>query len=578
MYKANKRHLQPLLISNVNDLPEKHRKRLEQSWAGVFYQETFSRIPEDMFRVLYAEMPSRPNVPVNVLVSLELLKAQFGWSDEELYDHFVFDVQVRYGLGLRDLKEGDFEIRTLYYFRRHLADHYLKTGENLLQKAFEQMSDQQAMAHKVNLKVQRMDSTQIMSNIVDASRLQLLVEVIQRLARVLSATEQEYYAELLAPYVEKSAHQFIYPVKGKEAWEVRLAEIGQVMYRLVTELGAAYEQEPVYQVFQRIFEDNYRVEAQTVQALDNKEIPSGCLQSVDDLEATYRKKGPKGFKGYVANLSESCTPGNDLQLITQVQVAPNNQDDADLLAESMAELKARTEVETLYVDGAYGSPEVDQAAIEQKVEIVQTGIRGKVPDPEKFSLADCDIQQNEKGKPLLMTCPAGQTVTVEPGRSTGYTVHFDPEKCCTCPFFHNRCRAQAGKKDPRPKLNFTQQEVNWARRRKRHQAFKLEKGNPRAAVEATIRSLKHPFPNGKLPVRGLFRITCVLIASAAMINLRRIHRYLCVQDQPEATKKGKRSAQKAAADPAAVSFEAIFQACLEAILPLPTFLCSCFGF
>ncbi len=47
MYKANKKHLQPLLISNV-------------------------------------------------------------------YDHFSFDLQVRYALGLRDLKEGDFEIRTLW--------------------------------------------------------------------------------------------------------------------------------------------------------------------------------------------------------------------------------------------------------------------------------------------------------------------------------------------------------------------------------------------------------------------------------------------------------------------------------
>ena len=57
MYRANKKHLQPLLISNINDLPEKHRRRLEQSWAGVFYRETFCRIPEDLFRVVYAEYP-----------------------------------------------------------------------------------------------------------------------------------------------------------------------------------------------------------------------------------------------------------------------------------------------------------------------------------------------------------------------------------------------------------------------------------------------------------------------------------------------------------------------------------------
>lgn len=579
MYKANKKHLQPLLISTVNDLPEKHRQRLEQSWAGTFYKEIFSCIPEDLFQVLYSDLPSRPNVPVNVLIGLDLLKAHFGWSDEEMYDHFMFDVQVRYALGYHSLKEGDFELRTLYYFRRYVANHFLKTGENLLQKVFEQMTDQQALAHKVDLRVQRMDSTQIMSNIVDASRLQLLVEAIQRLERVLSAAEREHYAELLAPYVEKRPHQFIYPVKGKEAWNARMAEIGQVMYRLVTELALIYEQEPIFQVFKRIFEDNYRVEEQTVWALDNAEIPSGCLQSVDDLEATYRKKGPKGFKGYVASLSESCTPGNDLQLITQLQVAPNNQEDADLLAESLSDLKARTGLESLYVDAGYGNPEVDEACIDQKVELAQTGIRGNAPDPEKLNLSNFEIEQDERGKPIQMTCPGGQTVTVEPGRSTGYIVHFDPEKCHNCSFFQeDRCRAKGGKKDPRPKLSFTQQEVNWARRRRRHEAFKKEEGNPRAAVEASIRSLKHPFPNGKLPVRGLFRVTYLLIGSAAMINMRRIHRYLGEKNKPRGGEKGNKKAQKAIDQSPLNSFLVMMKTRLEVLSFWSKSNCPCFGF
>ena len=578
MYKANQKHLQLLLISNINDLPEKHRKRLEQSWAGAFYRETFCRIPEDLFQVLYADIPSRPNVPVNRLVGVDLLKAQFGWSDEELYDHFVFDVQVRYALGLCDLKEGDFEIRTLYYFRRRLAEHFLKTGENLLQKAFEQMTDQQAWAHKVNLRVQRMDSTQIMSNIVDASRLQLLVEVIQRLAGVLTEADRARYAELLAPYLEHSAEQFIYPVKGKEAWEGHLQQIGQVMDRLVTELAATYGDEPIYQVFQRIFQDNYQVQEQRVQARANQDIPSGCLQSVDDLEATYRKKGPKGFKGYVANLSESCTPGNDLQLITQVQVAPNNREDADLLAESLPQLKARTGVESLYTDGAYGNPEVDQACIEQSVEIVQTSIRGNLPDPDKLNLSDFEIEQDDQGKPLQITCPGQQTVPVEAGRTTGFVARFNPDQCQECPYFQNRCRVQTGKRDPRPKLSFTQPEVNWARRRRRHQAFKKEEGNLRAAVEATLRSLKHPFPAGKLPVRGLFRMTCMIVGSAAMINMRRIQRFLREKEQPEGATKGHQSAKKTTAPAVTDSFWAVFQTRLEPVQPLPGLLATCFSF
>jgi hypothetical protein len=44
-------------------------------------------------------------------------------------------------------------------------------------------------------------------------------------------------------------------------------------------------------------------------------------------------------------------------------------------------------------------------------------------------------------------------------------------------------------------------------------------------VEATVRQVKHPFPGGKLPVRGQFRVTCMILGSAMMSNIRRIQRY-----------------------------------------------------
>jgi hypothetical protein len=109
MYKPNKRHLQPQLISNVNELPEK-RKRLKNSWAADFYHESFSRIDVQDGEVLFIDHPSRPNVPIYRLVSLETLKAGFGWSDEELNNHYCFDPQVCYALGIHDLNESDFEM------------------------------------------------------------------------------------------------------------------------------------------------------------------------------------------------------------------------------------------------------------------------------------------------------------------------------------------------------------------------------------------------------------------------------------------------------------------------------------
>jgi hypothetical protein len=57
-------------------------------------------------------------------------------------------------------------------------------------------------------------------------------------------------------------------------------------------------------------------------------------------------------------------------------------------------------------------------------------------------------------------------------------------------------------------------------------------------VEATVRQVKHPFPASKLPVRGEFRISCMVIGSAMMTNVRRIQRYLEARIQKENEQDG----------------------------------------
>jgi len=266
MYRANQRHLQPFLISNITDLPATKRKRLEQSWAHTFYREFFCRINEDAFAVLYVDYPSRPNVPINWLMGLETLKAGFGWSDEELYDHFCFDLQVRYALGLDDLSEGEFDLRSLYNFRERLSCYNLEQGVNLLNLAFEQITDQQLSVLKVKTGQQRMDSTMVASNILDMSRLQLLVEALQRMYRALSEADQQRYAETFAPYLQGHAGQYVYRIKGREAVNEHLHQLGELIQQLLAELQDGYAQEPAYQVLLRLFGDNFRVEASRVHA------------------------------------------------------------------------------------------------------------------------------------------------------------------------------------------------------------------------------------------------------------------------------------------------------------------------
>ena len=527
MFRKNNKHQQPALISAASELPEKQRKRLENSWAGPFYREFFSRIDEQAFANLYSELASRPNVPVNVLVGLEALKAGFGWSDQELYDNYCYNLQVRYALGYDRLGDGDFEIRTLYYFRERLSKYNAEKGVNLLEKAFEGITDAQIVALKVRTGMQRMDSTQIASNIVSASRLQLLVEALQRVERILSAADKVRLVEIFAPYTRDSAGHYTYRVKGKEAVQAHLQEIGQSIYALLLDLKSAYATEKAYLVLERLFTENFNLVDNSPHPKNNEEITSGCLQSVDDLEATYRTKGTGHYKGYVANITETCDPENPLQLITKVQVAPNNVDDAQLLADALPDLKERTGVDTMITDGGYGGKTSDAALQAQEVKLIQTAIRGLQPNSDKFNLSDFEWKSDQEGHLVALTCPHGQTTLVLPARTSGWQARFEPITCDACPFQkEERCRTKPQKRDPRYLLAFTTQDIQAARRRKEYMAHKSDRHNLRSAVEATMRSVKHAFPAGKLPVRGQFRVTCMAIASAATTNVRRIQRYL----------------------------------------------------
>ena len=541
MFRKNDTHLQPPLLSTVRDLPEKQRHRLESSWANIFYHEFFQRVDESVFASLYSDKASRPNTPVNLLVSLEFLKAGRNWSDEEMYNQFQFNLQVRYALGLHSFDTGQFELRTVYNFRRKLAKHQKETGEELLAVIFNDVTDEQLAAYGLYTEQQRMDSSQISSNIADMSRLELVVTAVQRLAELLNEGQQAACAEWLEPYQKGNARQFVYRVKGKAATQEALQAAGNVLARLlsvITDDALDAGNKTTSQAAARLFAENFSLtEAETVYVKQNDEITSGALQSLDDLEATFRRKGGKAYKGYVVNITETCDPRNELQLITNVQVAPNNVDDATLLCEAAPQLKERTNVTDLYTDGGFGSPAADLVLREHDVQLHQTHLRGKSPDPTKYSLADFAITCDDAGNPAYLGCPHGQIVPVSPARTTGFVTQFNMAHCRKCPAYGTRCPVRLMKRHPVCQLNFTLEKVLWALRRQRHRQLRQTPDDPRAAIEATVRTVKHPY-KGRLPVRGLRRVTDMMIGAAAMSNIRSILRYH--------KRKRKRRAERAA--------------------------------
>jgi Transposase DDE domain/Transposase domain (DUF772) len=598
MFRLNPRTHQPALLSDLNLLPAHQRERLAQSWAGTFRREVFERLDERAFAGLYSDVASRPNVPINVLVGLEALKAGCGWSDAELHDAFTFNVQVRYAVGYENLGDGEFDLRTVYNFRHRLSAHQQATGENLFDQAFAQITDEQVAAFQVKTGRLRMDSTQIASNVRHFSRLQLLVEVAQRVHRMMTDAERARYAEHFQPYVRGTSGQFMYHLKG-ETTAPHLQHLGELFQTLLVDLEPTYTAHETYQLLARVFREQFQpietgdplgpaqpkpgaeisldsvpspdeltgtpirldVERLTgpVQPNPGAEISPDSVQSPDDLDATYRSKRGAGYTGYVANVTETCDADNPFQLILHTQTAPNTTDDTQLLREALPILVERTEVDTLHTDGGFGGPDVDAALRPHAIVQIQSAFRGIAPEPDRVTLADFEPTPATADQPERLTCPHGQTADIEPGRSPDrFIARFEcpPD----CPLLA-RCPTQTRQTDPRRSLHVDQADLDLAQRRRMARAARAEPGNPRAAVESTVAALKRPFSNDQLPVRGRCRMAQMIVGSALMVNLRRIHRYVS-----EKIEKARATARPIQGEPTPSSSGVSFLAALRTLI------------
>jgi len=379
-----------------------------------------------------------------------------------------------------------------------------------------------------------------MSNIKKIGRVQLLVEVLQRVHRILTEDEKERYEEEYAPYLKGHAGQFVYRMKKNEI-EEKLEQIGVLIQRLLDDLKPAHGDDPAYIILERVFREHYEVEQskkdtkeRSIIAKPNDKLSAGSMQSPDDLEATYREKRGNKYYGYVTSVTETCNPENKLQLITSIQTAPNNTDDSKLLMEALPNLKKRMKLDTVITDATYASSDTDKLVHQLGITHIQTAIRGRKPDPNKLHLSEFEFKLDDDQKPIEITCPQGQMVSVEISKQKkAFIAHFSDEQCDSCPMV-DHCPAQKGKRDQRYHLRITKEKALAAIRQKLSILFLGEGRNLRASVEATVKSIRKPLSGGKLGVRGLFRVSCMMIGPAVMTNLRRIQRYL---ENPESKKE-----------------------------------------
>jgi hypothetical protein len=515
MFSENKAHMQQDLFGIENHLSAAKRKKLQASAEALFYDIIYYNINEKDFAPLFSETGSRPNAPINALVSSIILYTKKGWTTEELFDRIDFDLRTRTALGLHNLEDTPFCPATFFNFQNRLLNHYTKTGENLIEKVFDSLTEAQLKKLKIKADIQRMDSFQPMSNIRAYSRTQLLVEVLIRFYRILCETDKQTVKSIIDPYVKQTSSAFVYGLKKTDIPH-ELQKIADIYHQLHLQFSSSYGDTEVFDIFNRVYNEHFCVVTEKIIVRNSKDLTSSSLQSPDDIDATFRNKKDKSYRGQVVNVAETANPQNTLNLITDVAVESNNTDDSTILNSRIDTIKDKcSDLNELHTDGAYGSSDNDKKMNEHEVNHIQTAVRGRVAE------VPMEIEICGSGE-YIISCPQ-QTVRSQKTK-TRFKACFDKAVCDSCEHSH-ACPAIIQNNH----LVFYFDD-DMAQMQKRIHAIELlppERRKIRPNVEATMKEYTKAFNHkGKLRIRGRFKTMLFAFAMSIGINFGRIFRHI----------------------------------------------------
>jgi len=494
MFKENNDHKQLKMFGYEGKLDQHRRKMLEKGWPNLFYDHVFSKINENMFSDMYSDKASRPNFPVNILVSLEILKHLHNLTDKELVERFHFDLRYLKALGLQEIGELSLGERTIYDFRDNIAA-FLKENDDVLIELFDNLVENFIDEAGISTNIQRMDSTMIKTNIKHLSRIQLVHKIAVNFIEILPThKKKQIHKNILRIFKPKNFKKFVNEHSKEEVLENICGKLYDLKLRFKNDPKLKDTKE--YRQLCRVLEDQSIVSSQEIKVKNDTDIAPDSLQNPGDEDATYRKKGNKAYQGYSVNISETASKDNPIQMITDVKIEPNINSDVNFLNDNLNTIKNKTDLEKLIVDGAYYGPDTKETSIQNDVEILPTTLTGKNP---KYSTANFSIDP-EKG---ILNCPMNyapiKTKYLE--KNDSYAAWFSKDTCEGC---NNRANCPIVEQKKNMTVRFTgSRHQNDMLRAELEKPENKELQRLRPAVEGTFSALKRAYGLGKLKVRGL---------------------------------------------------------------------------
>jgi hypothetical protein len=466
-------------------------------WHNQFHDQIVMRIDETIFSILFNNTTGAPNSSIRTLVGMMILKESFVWSDSQLFEHCRFNLLVRSALGLFNMNDPLPVESTYYLLRKRIYEHQKQHDEDLMGKAFAQITREQIKEFDVNGRSIRMDSKLIGSNIALFSRYEIIHQTLCMFFKsldnvsksTLSAADLEQLEKLIIEEPLKTVYR-----STRDEIKGRLQPIGIISYKLLTLFGNL--QTDSFLLLRRVFNEQYKVSAdQQIELRPKEEISSSSVQSPHDPDSAYRNKGDQKVKGYSVNITETCSD-EGLNLITNVLVEKANTPDTAFVEPAiLATIEVTGQViEKAYADGAYQSPANDACC--QDIDMVFTGIQGAEPRYDLEMTSNGLLATDTKTGELI------QAVLVKKRK--------------------NSTEDKWSIKTDTGYYYFGQQAIRASNMRREMKGRPLEELHKRNNVEATIFQVGIPLTNGKSKYRGQIKQKMWACCRCLWINLVRI--------------------------------------------------------
>ena len=479
-------------FSPIRTLSDRYIRDLEKGWAGSFRSIIMPNIDEEPYRVLYSDIPGRSNFPVNILLGALILKEMKQLpTDDDVRERVCFDLEYRYALCAEEMDGAPFSDNVMTNFRRKCIEHYLETGEDLIHKTFDSLTEKLAEFMEIDDSLIAIDSTMVASKIKNMNRLELLytnnelmieaicgVKIHKRDAKTKTvkpgidiidgqisfiegvsgdkeaeAFRERREAELesarralpasLVHYLSKDNKNLTLYHNKEDSYASRVENVIGDAKEIIRFCQSRPEKLSLeqYDVFSRIFFEQCKEDGEGNYALRKagEGMDSDMIQSPHDIDATYRSKDGKCFKGYTAVFTQAKNADGET-LIMDYDVDKNNVSDQEFGARLAGRLEEKSidAGATIVGDSLFSGEGMEAAAGEKNYEIVNTNLTGAVP-PDHYA----DNEFDEDGE--LVKCAGGaKPVSTKMNKDGSCTAKIEKSACENCPH-RDKCKIREQK-------------------------------------------------------------------------------------------------------------------------------------